>query len=120
VLAVGEQLWGAAPEMLVRVANAFGGGIAGTHEDLCGVFAAAAILAGAQYGRLGTTADDKAFWSALASLRKRFVALAGSMRCDDVRNRFPDAPKRCRPLVQEGTRLIMEWFDEQEAAARPC
>ncbi len=118
VLAVGEELWGQAPELLMRAADGFGGGIALTRQDLCGIFSGAVILAGAQYGRTSASADDKAFFAALAVLRERFVALAGHMRCEDARAAFPDVNKRCHPLVAEGARLVMDWFDEQEAAAR--
>jgi hypothetical protein len=117
VLAVGEQLWGQVPEVLLRVACPFAGGVGATHEEMCGVFAGAVILAGAGYGRVSAGEDDKLLKSAVAALRERFVALAGHVRCDDVRSAYPDVPKRCAPIVREGARLVMQWFDELPPAA---
>ena len=114
MLAVGEQLWDEVPEILRRVACPFGGGVGGTHEDLCGVFSGAVILAGARYGRATPGEDDKPLYAAIAELRERFEALFGHVRCDDIRLAQPDVPKRCRPVVVEGARLVMAWFEELE------
>jgi len=113
---VGEDLWGETPEVLLRASCPLGGGVAGTHDELCGVLSGAVLLAGARWGRTAPEEDDKPLYAALADLRERFRDLFGHTRCDDIRLSYPDVPKRCRPVVAAGARLVMEWFAEQERA----
>lgn len=108
MLAVGEHLWGDVPELLLRVASAFGGGVGGCHEELCGVLAGGVLLAGALGGRTSAAESDTEFYDWICDLRQRFVSLAGSTECEAVRMRFPEVDKRCLPIVEDGVRLIME------------
>lgn len=112
---MGEDLWGKVPEVLLRAACPLGGGVAGTHDELCGVLSGAVLLAGARWGRTSPEEDDKPLFAALTDLRGRFRDLFGHTRCDDIRLSYPDVPKRCRPVVAEGARLVMGWFEEQES-----
>jgi len=108
VLAVGEHLWGKVPDLLLRTACPFGGGIGGCYEELCGVLAGAVLVAGAVAGRTSPEQSDDALYDWLCDLRRRFVALAGDSKCEPIRAGFPEMDRRCLPIVEDGVRLIME------------
>jgi len=114
---VGEHYWGETPEALLRASNAFGGGVAGCHDELCGVLSGAVLMIGARYGRTSSDESDECLYAFLREYRERFAQFAGGTRCEDVRSRLPEVEKRCLPVVEEGTRLLMEMLETWDKGA---
>ncbi|MHB0858933.1 MAG: C-GCAxxG-C-C family protein [Anaerolineae bacterium] len=108
MIAVGDRFFGRAPELLVRASDAFGGGIGGCHEEVCGVLSGGALVLGALKGRLSPSENDEALYALLRAFREQFIAMAGHSLCNPVRNRLPEQDKRCAPIVAEGTRILLE------------
>lgn len=108
LLAVGEHEFGAVDDQAVRMANAFCGGVASSHEEMCGALSAGVMLIGARYGRTSPTEEDKASLRAAAEFRKRFIERFGATRCGDVL--IPG--KRCTWVVEDTSRILIDVFAE--------
>ena len=68
--AVGAHLWGDEfDERWVRIANSFGGGVAGTHAHLCGALSGGLIMLGLRYGRTSATTPDDALYARIRHFR---------------------------------------------------
>ncbi len=117
MIAVGDYLYGKCPELLVRVSNPFGGGVALTREEVCGVLSGSVMILGTLRGRVSPTEDDKPFYAEVAGFRERFLALAGSTKCRPIFEGFPEKQKRCQPIVVAGTRLLMEMLEAEGGKA---
>ena len=102
MVAVGEHLMGKTPDVLIRASNPFGGGVGGSHQELCGVLAGATLVLGATRGRLEPTEDDSVLYDLICRYRERFIQKFGSSQCEAVRNTMPEADKRCGPVVEGG------------------
>ncbi|OGO05269.1 MAG: hypothetical protein A2Y73_08545 [Chloroflexi bacterium RBG_13_56_8] len=112
MIAVGDHYWGKAPEILIRASCPFAGGVGGSREELCGVLSGGTILLGALRGRTSYQENDEAVRTLSDEFRKRFIAMAGSAQCKAVRDSLPDVYKRCAPIVEQGTRILMELLEE--------
>lgn len=113
MVAVGDHLWGATPEILFKVACPFGGGVGGCREEVCGVISGATIILGALRGRTAPGQDDNALRETVCEFRKRFAAAHnGQTICNPIRNSFPEVDKRCWPVVAEGVRILMEMLEQ--------
>jgi C_GCAxxG_C_C family probable redox protein len=108
LLAVGEHESGHVDEQALRMSNAFAGGVAGSHQEMCGALSAGIMLIGLRYGRVSVSEDDKASLRAAAEIRKRFIERFGATRCDDVR--IPG--KRCTWVVEDTSRILLDVLDE--------
>ena len=113
VIAVGDHLFGKCPEVLIRASDPFGGGVALTREELCGVLSGGVMILGALRGRMSPTEDDKPLYALVARFRERFLALAGSTQCQPIFAGYPEKHKRCQPIVVAGTKLLMEMLEER-------
>jgi len=113
VVAVGDHLWGATPEILFKVACPFGGGIGGCREEACGVITGATIILGALRRRTAPGQDDEPLRATVREFRTRFAATQGGKTlCNPIRDSYPDVDKRCWPVVQEGARILMEMLEK--------
>lgn len=111
MIAVGDHVFGRVPEILVRASCPFGGGVAGTKEELCGILSGAALILGAQRGRLSPDEQDEPLRQLLRTYRERFAARFGGTQCKPILDSFPDTPRRCDPAVREGTAMLMEMLE---------
>jgi C_GCAxxG_C_C family probable redox protein len=112
VIAVGEHTLGKVPEMLIRAACPFGGGLGGTKEELCGVLSGGTLILGAMRGRSSSEEKDEALYALIRQFRERFIARMGTTQCKVIYNALPDVRKRCAPVVKEGTRILVELMRE--------
>lgn len=112
MITVGDHYLGKTPELLIRAACPFGGGLGGTKEELCGVLSGGTLILGAMRGRASPQEKDEALYALVRQFRERFIAHAGTTQCQAIYNRFPDVRKRCAPLVVEGTRILMTLLEE--------
>jgi C_GCAxxG_C_C family probable redox protein len=112
LLAVGEQLLGDEfDRRLVAVANGFGGGVAGTREELCGALAGGIVLLGYLHGRTDNVGSDDPVYERAKAFRERFLGVFGDTICRKLRDEGPygpDGPSSCRNLVGEAARILLE------------
>ena len=111
MIAVGDHYLSGTPEVLRRASCPFGGGVGCSYQELCGVLSGGTMLLGALYGRLSSSESDEEIRALVCEFRQRFIGIAGSSRCETIRNSLPDQPNRCLPVVEEGTRLLVELLE---------
>jgi C_GCAxxG_C_C family probable redox protein len=114
MLTVGERELGELDPRLRRIVSLFGGGVGGTHEELCGALSAGVMIIGALYGR-SSLGEDEQFARRLAALwRERFLAEFGHTQCEALREplRALDGSVSCTPLVERATLLFLELLRE--------
>jgi C_GCAxxG_C_C family probable redox protein len=114
VLAVGEQLWGEVPPLLLKVACPFGGGLGGSRDELCGLLSGGVIVLGALYGRTSPAENDDALYERVKGWRTAFTEAFGATCCRTILAGLPDEPKRCRTLVDEATMMLLEAIRDEE------
>ena len=107
MLAVGEHE-GELSEQAIRMSNAFCGGVASSHEELCGALSAGMMVIGSRYGRITADVSDKPSLAAAAELRKRFIEHFGTTKCDPIRKQ----QKKCVWVVEDASRMIFDVLDE--------
>lgn len=112
VIAVGEHILGEVPETLIRAACPFGGGLGGSKEELCGVLSGGTLILGAMRGRLSPKEKDDALYALIRRFRERFIAQVGASQCKAIYNNLPEMHKRCVPVVECGTRILLELMEE--------
>lgn len=87
----------------IKSIAAFGGGVGKSHLELCGALSGALLVLGVLHGR-GEQGMD---WDYVAdvgvSLRERFVAIAHSSICGDIRDRFGEQENmdKCKAMTGE-------------------
>ena len=115
-IAVGDYYLDPSPALLKRVSCAFGGGVGGCRQELCGALGGGVVALGALYGREVVSEDDAELKELICKFRDAFIAHFGTSRCEPIRNAQPDVEKRCRGVVQEGTRLLVEVIETYNGA----
>ena len=122
MLTVGERELGELDPRLRRIVSLFGGGVGGTHEELCGALSAGVMIIGALHGR-GSLGEDEQFARRLAALwRERFLAEFGHTQCNALREplRAPDGSVSCAPLVERATLLFLELLHDAAEQSPPA
>ena len=91
---------------MVKASSGFGGGIAGTTEDLCGGFTGGVLALGALLGRDKGLDDLKDCGLLVKELRKRFLKEFGSVNCGAILKGFNGAQKpfMCAKVTAKGAR----------------
>jgi len=95
----------------VRISTPFAGGVGGSEQEMCGVLSGGILLLGALWGRTSSQEDDSLVYRLASRFRDRFIALAGSSQCRAIRERLPERPKRCQPIVSGGIRTLVELIE---------
>ena len=115
MLAVGEYKLGADfDDRLMRIAAGFGGGVAGTHEYICGALSGGIILLGLLHGRTDPTTPDDVLYGYIKRYRERFIAEIGGSICKDLRDNGPygpNGPLSCRILGTRAAKILLECLD---------
>lgn len=94
------------------MSNAFCGGVASSHEEMCGALSAGIMLIGERYGRTSSAEDDRASLKAAAAYRQRFIERFGSTTCEDLRGR----ESNCAWLVEDASHILIDVMAEDWAA----
>ncbi len=115
MIAVGGHYLEPLPGLLVRAACPFGGGIGGSHQELCGALAGGVIVLGALYGRETSAVDDTRVQALAAEFRERFQAHFKDTRCQSIRDRWRDPAQGCLPVVLEAVELLLDLLPQSEA-----
>ena len=109
MLAVGEQLFGQMDAGAVRMSTGFGGGVGGTHEELCGALSGGVLLIGALHGRAAPGEEKTRCYEAVVRYRERFAETFGATICQRLRDRgYGSEVSPCSALAAEAARLLLE------------
>lgn len=71
-----------------------------------------ALILGAVRGRLSPLENDEALYALIRQFRQRFIAQIGTSQCKAIYNALPEVRKRCAPVVEKGTRILVELLEE--------
>ena len=109
MLAVGEHKLDKLEPQSIRMATPFGGGVGGTHEELCGALAGGVMVIGALYGRTDSSQDDSQAYELAKRYRKAFLAEFGHTQCAPIREAFakPDGSHGCDKVVAIAARALL-------------
>jgi C_GCAxxG_C_C family probable redox protein len=103
LLSAYSERYGMAPELALKLSDAFGGGMGGLGKT-CGAVTGAMMVIGLAHGR--TAADDAAAKLATAvrvrRLVARFEARHGSVACRDLIGCAIDTPEKARLAREQG------------------
>ncbi|MBC7231898.1 MAG: C_GCAxxG_C_C family protein [Chloroflexi bacterium] len=115
MLAVGGHLLGEIPPPMFRMASIFAGGLAGTHQELCGALSGGVMVIGALYGRTRPGEDEAVARALAARFRERFLAAFGTTQCAPIRERFERTGQRgfCAPVAERAVEILCEVLAEQ-------
>jgi len=114
LLSAGEHLLGSVSPSMLKMASIFGGGLAGTHQEMCGALAGAAMVVGALYGRKSPEYDESKARAIVVRLRERFVTEFGTTQCEPIRARFekPDTKGYCAPVAERTVTILFQVIGE--------
>ncbi len=104
-------------EDIPRIATAFGGGIGGTHEDVCGALTGALVAIGYLRGRPEPGGDPAPAYRAAAALRRRFIEEHGSSNCAAILERFGEQQLMidCRRLTGATAGMVWDILEQGES-----
>ena len=114
MVAVGEHYMDSVPDSLKRASGALAGGAGCSYEELCGILSGGMMVLGALWGRDAPTENDDRLQELCRRYRYRFIKAFGTTRCGIIRGRQPEGQKRCRPIMREGVRIILEVMEEAQ------
>jgi len=109
LLAVGEHKLGKLDPQAIRIATPFGGGVGGTHLELCGALSGGVMVIGALYGRTDASQDDAQAYALAKQYREAFLAEFGYTQCEPIRDAFakPDGSHGCDQVVARAARVLL-------------
>ncbi len=101
---------------VVKASSGFGGGIAGTTEDLCGGFTGGVLTLGALLGRDSGLEELKDCGRLIKELRKRFLKEFGSVQCGAILKGFNEAQKpfMCAKVTAKGAEIVADLLNEYQ------
>lgn len=115
MLAVGEHLWGQVDDQILRATTALGGGLGGSHQELCGVLSGGTLIIGACHGRTSSDENDEECYRLACLYRDRFLEAFGTTRCFYLRESgYGSDELPCSSLVEQGTRILLEVLDQAD------
>jgi len=114
--AILEAVSGEAHPHVVKASSGFGGGIAGTTEDLCGGFTGGVVALGALLGRDKGLEDLKDCGHLVRELKKRFLREFGSVNCGVILKGFDEAQKpfMCAKITAKGAEMVADLLNQYQ------
>ncbi|MEW6412487.1 MAG: C-GCAxxG-C-C family protein [Candidatus Zixiibacteriota bacterium] len=100
---------------LPRVASALGGGVGGTHEELCGALSGGVLAIGLLYGRTRPGVDVQKAKDLATEYRARFAKEFGCTKCSTLLEGFGEQndSDKCRALTGQAAGLLSDILDEK-------
>jgi C_GCAxxG_C_C family probable redox protein len=112
---VGEHLWDKVDARMWRMAMAFGGGVGGTQQEMCGALSGGVMVIGAHMAPEGPGPAEEPMREAVARYRERFVREIGPSQCAALREGRYGSEKEgkepCSALVQRAVRVLLRVLD---------
>ena len=99
---------------LTKVASALGGGVGGSHEELCGALSGGVLAIGLLYGRAQPGVDVQFARDLAAKLRERFIKEFGWAKCGTLLESFGEQndSDKCRRMVAVTAGMLSDILDE--------
>jgi C_GCAxxG_C_C family probable redox protein len=91
------------------MSTAFGGGVGGTHQELCGALSGGIMVIGGLHGRTEADQDDERAYDLAKQYREAFLTEFGHTQCEPIRERFqkPDGSHGCDQVVERAARILL-------------
>lgn len=89
------------PTDIPRVASAFGGGIGGTHQGVCGVLTGGLIAIGYLLGRMEPSESVEKAKTIAAEFQEKYITLYGTTNCGELLDKFMPQQNysKCQDMV---------------------
>lgn len=93
-----------------KIASSFGGGVGGTHEDVCGALTGGIIAVGFLCGRNKPGEDIRDAKAIASGFRKQFIEEFGSTNCGKILERLGQQENslKCKKMTAAAARLLSE------------
>ena len=116
LLAVGGHILGDLEPQCVRMATGFGGGVGGTHQEMCGALSGGVLVVGGVLGRESADEDSDPAGDLVTLYRERFLAALGDTQCARLRElvEAPGGLGSCDLLVERVATILLDLFAEIE------
>ncbi|MFZ5918376.1 MAG: C-GCAxxG-C-C family protein [Chloroflexota bacterium] len=115
MLTVGEHLWGTVDRSMVRLATAFGGGVGGSQQELCGALSGGVMVIGLHLAPSHPSENEEPMRQAVTRYRERFVSEIGPSQCAALRDgRYgseEEGKEPCSALVQRAVHILLQVLD---------
>jgi C_GCAxxG_C_C family probable redox protein len=106
--------------LLIKAASGFGGGIAGSTEELCGAFTGGVLALSAVLGREAPGEELRDLGLALLDFKERFAAEFGSLNCGTILDGFGEQGHQtgCARLTATAAVMVTEILEDIQPAAQ--
>ncbi len=93
---------------------AFGGGVGGTRQELCGALSGGVMVIGTHLAPQHPGSDEERMRQAVNRYRARFVDEIGPTQCAALRNGFygAEGQEPCSVLVKRVVRILLQILDD--------
>ena len=110
LLAVGGHILGDLEPQAVRMATGFGGGVGGTHQEMCGALSGGVLVIGGLLGRESADEDSDPARDLVARYRERFLEALSDTQCARLRElvEAPGGLGSCDLLVEQAAMILLE------------
>ena len=88
------DLTGMTPEALLAAVKGFGGGVGGSHEEVCGAVSGGVFILSLMHNDPADPAGRKEVYPMAAEFRRRFEAVFGLTRCGALRAAKPGVTEK--------------------------
>ncbi|PKN67306.1 MAG: hypothetical protein CVU57_02890 [Deltaproteobacteria bacterium HGW-Deltaproteobacteria-15] len=110
-----ETFSGKAHPDVIKAASGFGGGIAGSTQELCGAFTGGVMALGVLAGRENPGDDLRECGALVNQFKSRFLSQFGSLKCMDILDSFGgENPMGCVKLTAEASVVLNDLLRELE------
>jgi C_GCAxxG_C_C family probable redox protein len=111
-----EKYSGASSSMFPKIASAFGGGVGGTREELCGALAGGILAIGYFFGRTQPGGDVQTSKDLAATFRQRFLEQYSDTKCRAILDSLgpQENSSECKKLIANVAGMLSELFAEQK------
>lgn len=98
-----------------KVATGFGGGIGGSHLDICGALTGGIIALGWLFGRANPGEDKTRIFGLASEFRKRFGEKFGSCSCPALLEKFgkQENGMKCKKMTAQAAGMLWELLNEK-------
>jgi C_GCAxxG_C_C family probable redox protein len=113
------EVSGEAPDPgIVRCASGFGGGIGGSHCEICGALTGGILALGWLYGRNDPCDDKRKVFSLALEYRDRFRARFGDTGCKAILESLGEQENglKCKRLTAEAAGMLYEILQGEEGS----
>jgi len=114
IVTLGDLVLGETPELLIRTATGFSGGVGSTHREMCGALVGGLMLINAKYGRSDYSQDDSKAYALSKRFLERFEEEFSAVRCAEVREQLPGMGySSCKYFVPLVAELLLDLLEDE-------